>query len=196
MAYHVYTTPGIVLKSAPFGEAHKYFYILTRDLGLVIASAQSVRKETSKLSAGLEDFSYSHFSFVKGKHSWKLTSASSIENFYRLSKSKDEKFVIARLFKLLCQLVNGEEHNVRLFETVESFLFFLHNRSGLDQSFLHTIETWVVLKVLHILGFVSPRREYEELLFRDFSMEALPLLPPVHSMMVHDINIALRASEV
>lgn len=196
MAYHVYTTPGIVLKSVPFGEAHKYFYILTRDIGLVIASAQSVRQEKSKLSSGLEDFGFSHFSFVKGKNSWKLTSALSIENFYRFLKKKDQKLVVAKLFNLLCRLVTGEERNSELFKTVESFLFFLRLYHDLDRSSLQASEMWVVLKILYLLGFVSPRQEYKELLSQDFSIEVFPFSVSLRRVIIQDINTALRASEI
>ena len=47
--HHIYHTEGIILGSRNFGEAGKYYYLLTRDLGLVYASAQGVRKMSSKL---------------------------------------------------------------------------------------------------------------------------------------------------
>ena len=67
MSYHIYTTPGIVLRHRPLREADRVYIILTRDLGLIRASAIGVRKETSKLRGALEPLSLSMTSWVTMK---------------------------------------------------------------------------------------------------------------------------------
>ena len=54
--HHIYHTEGIILGSRNFGEAGKYYYIFTRDLGMITAGAQGVRKMSSKLRFVLQDF--------------------------------------------------------------------------------------------------------------------------------------------
>ena len=74
--YHIHHTEGIILSSKNYGEAGKYYSLLTRDLGLINASAQGVRKISSKLRFVLQDFSYIKVDLVHGKDFWRLTSAS------------------------------------------------------------------------------------------------------------------------
>ncbi len=56
--HHIYHTEGIILGSKNYGEAGKYYSIFTRDLGMIYASAQGVRKMSSKLRFILQDFAY------------------------------------------------------------------------------------------------------------------------------------------
>ena len=55
--HHIYTTKAIIIKSLPLGEANKIYFLLTKDLGFIKASAQGVRLDKSKLKGHLEDFS-------------------------------------------------------------------------------------------------------------------------------------------
>lgn len=123
--YHLYHTPALVLASAPQGEGSKTFTLFTRELGLIHATATSVREERSKLRYGLQDFSYSEVTLVRGKEFWRVTSAVLIENVYTAFRATPEAaLMFARAFRLLRRLVAGEEKNKRLFDAVrEAFLF-------------------------------------------------------------------------
>lgn len=115
MSYHIYTTKGLVLSKRALREADQIYSILTRDLGLVRASATGVRRESSKLRGSLEPFSISTVSLVRGKEYWKLTSA---ELLQRLPNSQS----LARPFALLERLVPGEAENSELFDALEANL--------------------------------------------------------------------------
>ena len=78
--YHIHHTEGIILGSKNFGEAGRYYFIFTRDLGMIYASAQGVRKMSSKLRYILQDFSYIKIDLVKGKDFWRVASASKTNN--------------------------------------------------------------------------------------------------------------------
>ena len=108
MSYHIYTTRGIVLSERPWREADRIYSILTRDLGLVRATAIGVRKEASKLRGAIEPVSLSTISLVRGKEYWRLTSAEFIK---RLEKSQP--------LILLEQLIQGESAHPELFDAVE-----------------------------------------------------------------------------
>ena len=112
MSYHIYTTRGVVLAERPMREADRVYSILTRDFGLIRATATGVRKEASKLRGALEPFVLSSISLVRGKEYWRLTSAESIQN---ISSAP----AIARPLALLEKLVQGEAHHSELFDAVE-----------------------------------------------------------------------------
>ena len=73
--HHIYHTEGIILGSRNFGEAGKHYYIFTRDLGMITATAQGVRKMSSKLRFVLQDFSYIKIDLVQGKNIFRVTNA-------------------------------------------------------------------------------------------------------------------------
>lgn len=110
MSYHIYTTPGIVLRHWPLREADRIYAILTRDLGLIRASAGGIRKEASKLRGSLEPLSIASVSLVKGKEYWRITSAIHDSNIH-------SDFAAPLL--LLEKLVAGESANQELFYSVE-----------------------------------------------------------------------------
>ena len=148
MSYHNYTTEGIVLKGRPVGEADKYFYILTKDLGLIIANAKSVRKSESKLSCGLEDFSKSTFSFIRGKYSWRVTSAQPDINTLRfLANDPSKKLLWARFLALVQRMVMGEEKHIAIFSICQNLFYFLTLDSYSDKQLL-AIESLAILKLL------------------------------------------------
>jgi DNA repair protein RecO (recombination protein O) len=197
MSYHNYTTEGIVLKGRPVGEADKYFYILTKDLGLIIASAKSVRKSESKLSCGLEDFSQSTFSFIRGKHSWKVTSAQPITNSYRfLSNDLEKRLLWARFLSLVQRMVTGEEKHIAIFSICQNLFSFLISGSYSEKQLL-AIESLAILKLLNELGYVISRPEYTALLEdQSFSIEVVASTELIQRRVLEDINKALKESHL
>ncbi len=60
-------TSAIILRRVNYGEADRILTLLTRDFGKQALIAKGVRKEKSKLAGGIELFSESDISFIKGK---------------------------------------------------------------------------------------------------------------------------------
>jgi DNA repair protein RecO (recombination protein O) len=60
-------TTGIVLTRTDFGEADRIVTMLTPDYGKIRLMARGVRKPKSKLAGGIELFSVSDITFIKGK---------------------------------------------------------------------------------------------------------------------------------
>src|SRR3989344_8264244 len=109
--HHIYHTEGIILGSKNFGEAGKYFYIFTRDLGMVTASAQGVRKMSSKLRFILQDFSYTKIDLVSGRNIFRVTSASKVNMLEDITKNPGAIRVFANISRLLKRLLAGVEPN-------------------------------------------------------------------------------------
>ena len=84
--HNIYHTEGIILESKNFGEAGRYYSIFTRELGMVYASAQGVRKMSSKLRFILQDLSYINIDLVQGKDFWRITSASKTNELEKINK--------------------------------------------------------------------------------------------------------------
>lgn len=141
MSYHIYTTEGIILSEMPIREADKIYSVLTRDLGLIRATAMGVRKESSKLRGNVEPFSLAKVSFVKGREYWRLTSAELIQ---KIASSE----VIARPLALLEKLIQGEVSNPELFDTVKEKIT---TTTSYDEMF----EASMVSKILFHLGYLK-----------------------------------------
>lgn len=138
MAYTVHTTEGFILFSAPVGEANRIYHIFTREFGVIIATAQGVRLNKSKLRPHLLDYSFSSVSFVKGKEFWRITSASSI------SKSKDKTYI--QILSILKRLLQGEGEHEALFDYLKEEL----SKENLD-------ETKLMIRILLDLGYIDKK---------------------------------------
>ncbi|MFZ2048846.1 MAG: DNA repair protein RecO [Minisyncoccia bacterium] len=123
MSYTIHTTPALVLSSQPYREADRLYSLLTKELGLIRASAQGVRKEHSKLRGSLEPISLSTVSFVKGKEFWRITSSSVDENIsIKLSRDKKLLKAISQALALLERMVQGETPHGELFDALEKLI--------------------------------------------------------------------------
>lgn len=149
--HHIYTTKAIIIKSVPTGEANRFYFLLTKDLGFIKASAQGVRLLKSKLKGHLQAFSIVNVSVVKGKEIWRITSSEVVEN-ESLIKKPDKLFIAKNIFALLLRMLHGEEKNEPLFECVDNFYNFLL-KNNLDKEQLKNIEIITVLRIIHHLGY-------------------------------------------
>lgn len=169
MSYHVYTSEGIILKRTPFGEANILLHILTEDLGLIIASAQSARVSKSKLRGALQEYAHVSVSCVKGKNGWKVTNVAQKENFFfdcpeysRNPGSRAEhatgRRALAQVAALLMQFIPGEAPHPEIFQTVQSGFTYLLTLSEKDIS---SFEIVSVLRILFLLGYVAKDSDTE-----------------------------------
>ncbi|MFZ2621457.1 MAG: recombination protein O N-terminal domain-containing protein [Minisyncoccia bacterium] len=150
MSYHIYTTPGIILKRTPFGEANIMLHVLTRDLGLIIASARSARLSVSKLRSALQEYTYVSLSCIKGKNGWKITNV--VENgsfFYEYPEYSH--VTMAQVASVLMKMIPGESPHPEIFETIESGFEFLES---LREVSTPDFEVLIVLRILYQLGYV------------------------------------------
>lgn len=197
MSYHIYTSQGFILKGLPSGEADKFYYIFTRELGLIFASAKSVRVTKSKLAPALRDFSSGEFSFVKGKHRWKITHASSFENFFDVFRTDKEKLQLcARVFSFLPTCITGEEINKDLFSVVDIALRHLKEEKFTKED-LFLFECVLILRILFHLGYVVARPEYTPIL-NDlrWDKEVFEYAHTHKDTILKDINRSLNESQM
>ena len=75
---------GIVLSAVPYGEYGKRIVILTANLGRITAFANSIRKQTSRLTPAGQSFVMGEFRLRPGRDSYNLISADIEESFIEL----------------------------------------------------------------------------------------------------------------
>jgi DNA repair protein RecO len=195
MSHHIYHTQGFILGSAIVGEANRYITIFTRELGVIGAVAQGIRKIDSKLRYALQDYSYARVDVIRGKHSWRITSAQPQADFAALGADPEAFALYAKLLGIIRRLCSGEEPNEILYAEVhEAFLFLNHAqlsseaRSGFELVFL--------IRLLHNLGHMQPFARLEAYLGAPIDE---PLCIEAHkekSVLVREINTALKESQL
>ena len=209
----IHTTPGFVVSSRSTGEAGKFISIFTRDLGLIRASAQGIRFEKSKLRPFIQDYSLGVFSFVRGKEFWRLTNAQEniLQNVSLVGRDREvwnvgKKELIARIALLLGRLLQGEDAHPELFVTLDSLFVFLANfrigtTSGandkLNDELLNNLESLIVVRILHRLGYVANIPIISEYLVSDKISEQLLMSLKERRVLINQhINKALRESHL
>ncbi len=130
----------MILSARPLREADRVYSILTRDLGLIRATALGVRKESSKLRGVLEPISLSNVSLVRGKEYWRITSAELVERV-------EPRVETLRPLSLLDALVQGEAAHPELFDAVEKGLRGEEGKRGSEEQF--------VAHILFHLGYLK-----------------------------------------
>lgn len=146
---HKYETRGIVLARTSLGEASAYITILTPELGLVRARAQSVRRSGAKLSSALATFAESSVVLVRGKDDWRITGAVLEENWFMQMKSAAARAAAARITGLALRLVAGEVHDQRVYSLLTSYFSAL---SDIAEDQYESAESLAALRILAILG--------------------------------------------
>jgi DNA repair protein RecO len=192
--HHIYHTEGIILGSRNYGEAGKYYSIFTRDLGMVHASAQGVRKMSSKLRFILQDYQYVKIDLVKGKDFWRLTSASKTNLLENLSSKKEAYLVFINIAKLLKKLLAGEEANTSLFNDLLNGLFLLEKHDKKEE--LHNIEIITVLRILDNLGYIGGNGVFNTLTKSPFEENLLFETAKRKNQILSQINQALKETHL
>ncbi len=195
MSYHHYHTKAIVLKNSDVSEASRMYKLYTRELGLVHARAQGVRALRSKLRYNLEELAVVDVSLVRGKEFWRVTGAMFDKNAPASSKTPN-RFLRARAAALLAQLVQGEEKNEELFDSVYTAFSFLEQSESENVS-IADMEIALVLKILSSLGYLGRPNEFEPIISTPaWSQEMLKGVESVRKRAIYAINYAFSHTQL
>lgn len=150
-------TSGIVLTRTNYQEADKIMTLLTPDHGKVSVLARGVRKSKSKLAAGIELFSISEISFIRGRGELStLISARLKKHYGYIVQDINRTMTGYELIKLLNKVTEdatGPEYYDLLQQTYES----LDNKNvPLDLIYL-----WFYAQLLRLAGH-SPNLKTEK----------------------------------
>lgn len=187
------------MKSANFGEANKYFFIFTKDFGLIKASAQGVRHLKSKLRYNLEDFSFGQVSVVRGREIWRVTNAEK-----KLKIKETGKFLlISRIFSLLLRLLHGEEKNNLLFDSLKEGIVFLAENEMSEKPVstpggdLASFECIMALRILSALGYIGKLGDFDQFTASPyFTPELISAMSVLKPRAILEINKSLHETHL
>ena len=142
MAIEKYTTPALVVESFDQGEHDRVYKLFTRDFGLIMAHAKSIRKLESKLRAHTRPRMLSLVTLVQGRDVWRLVGAE--------EKGEVNEYVheIAGLIK---RFIRGEGAHKALFDRL---MFFVTLQSDYDIKKARLLMHYIILVEL---GYADAR---------------------------------------
>jgi len=184
---HKYDTRGLVLARMHVGEANTIVIVLTPDLGLVHARAQSLRKPGAKLAAALATLVESDVVLVRGKEGWRITGAVLRENWFERLGNKETRVRASRVSGLFLRLVAGETPDTELFPIMRGFLEAL---AQLPTESHEAAEILAVLRTLAVLGLDTGEIPGGA----DFSSPLLATVFKDRALYVARINAGIAAS--
>jgi DNA repair protein RecO len=192
--HHIFHTEGIILGSRNFGESGKYYYIFTRDLGMIYASASGVRKIASKLRFILQDFAYIKVDLVQGQNIFRVTSASKTNMLEVVTKQPETLKIFNNIARLLKRLLAGIEPNQALFTDVLQGLLVLEKIK--EKGDLHNAEVVMVLRILNNLGYIGGNENLKDLIKSPFEESMIFEVSKSKSHILHQINKALKQTHL
>ncbi len=120
-----FTTDGLVIKEMNVGESDRLVTLFTRDYGIIRAFASGAKNIKSKKGAATSLLTYSSFTILKKKDSYRIYEATPIELFFSLGADIE----ILSLSQYFCELAYnfGEENspNEELLRLILNSLYFL-----------------------------------------------------------------------
>ena len=195
MAHHIYHTRGVILGSTLMGESNRLYKIFTEDIGLVSASAQSVREGKSKLRYVLQNFSFVTLDLVRGKEMWRITSAGEWWHAPNIKKDDIRMKLFARFCALLSRLLQGEGREPELFDDIVHVAKFLESEMD-SKDFAISIEALFALRVLARLGYLDKMEHETFLKSGGWTRELIERFAVMRVSTLPKINAALRASHL
>lgn len=141
-------TRGIVLSRTDYGEADRILTLLTPDYGKLRLMARGVRRIKSKLAGGIELFSVSDITFIRGRGEIGTLVSSRLRKYYgNIVKNIDRTMLGYELIKMLGQATEDQ---------LESEYFYLLEQAfaALDDSQIDSelIRVWFAAQLLRFSG--------------------------------------------
>ena len=200
MSHHIYHTAGIVIEATNIKEANKLYWIFTRELGMVMATAQGVRLAASKLRFSLQPLSIADVSLVRGRNGWRVVNAKEISNVYwKIKEIPHSVAMSSRVLRLVRRLVTGEEKNENLFDRLSEGLMYLSGGAdGILPSIkqVMNLEFILLLQVLYLLGYFAPPTELLWCINDPLSAEMIENMSAFRSEALVHINSSIKETQL
>jgi DNA repair protein RecO (recombination protein O) len=141
-------TTGIVLARTDYGEADRILTIITPDQGKLRLMAKGVRRLKSKLAGGIELFSVSHITYIRGRGDMGTLISTRLEKYYdHIVEDIDRTMLGYECIKLLNK-VTEDEPDPEYFALMEQLLI------ALNESKIHNdiVSLWFYMQLLRLGG--------------------------------------------
>jgi len=149
--YQTYTTDALVCGTYDRLTSDRSYRLFTRDLGMIWATARSVRLAKSRQRMALADFTLVRVSLVRGRGGWKIGSITPSKNYYYQALDQAARSGVVALVRSLRRFAAAEETQVDLFEFVIEVLEVTVTVVA-DRKWFTLV---VSLQLLNKLGYVS-----------------------------------------
>lgn len=141
-------TRGIVLTRTDYGEADKIIIFLTPDQGKVRTIAKAVRKSASKLAGGVELFSISEISTVKGRGELNILTSARLEKHFGNIVKNIERTQLAYEFLSIINRATEDEPEPAYFDLLSQSLMALDD----PEIDLSVTSLWFKMQLLKLAG--------------------------------------------
>jgi len=143
-----HTTTAIILSRTDYGEADRILTLLTPEYGKLRLLAKGVRRVKSKLAGGIELFSVSDITFIKGRSDMgTLVSTRLVRHFGNIIKDIDRTMLGYELIKQLNRATE-DEPEPEYFKLLEQVFEALDN-AHID---LLLVRLWFAMQLLRLGG--------------------------------------------
>lgn len=107
-------TDGLIIRDLNVGEDDRIVTILSRERGVIGASARGARRVKSRLSTATRLFCYSDFTLFKGRDKYIIDDAQPLEFFLGVDKDL-ERLALAQYFAQVAAFLAPEEENAETY---------------------------------------------------------------------------------
>ena len=162
MSSRQYITRAIVCGSKHSMTSDKSYLLFTQELGMLWATARSVRMEKSKQRYALQDFSLIRVSLVQGKAVWRIGSVEALSNPFLGASSRAARGGVSFVLKAVRRYIHGEEAMGQIFLDTQEALSTL---CGIDT--VKEIEVYqqvFMIRMLHELGYITNTPQLQEII--------------------------------
>lgn len=188
----IHHTPAFVLDIESQGEANATVVFFTKEMGLVSARAQGLKKPAAKLRSHLVPYALVEVDFVRGRGFWRVISARTIENKIQKGDVAHARSFV-RLLEILERLVPTEgAPDEELFEHLAN-AFALIGNTDLPKKYVDTLILW---KAVSILGYGASDLRSEILFAQSLTDAARDMTDEDNTALIKVVTDALHYSHL
>ena len=143
-------TPGLVLKETRYKESDRILTILTPELGVISASAQSSLRLKNKLFSACGLFCYSEFVLVPGRNMYTVREASVNTIFHGVSSSIEGMSLAMYLAEMAAALTPTGEEAAKELRLLLNCLYMISE----GKTDLHVVKAVFELRTMSECGFL------------------------------------------
>ncbi len=192
--HEIYHTEGFIVRMTDLGEANTLFRIFTRDFGLITATAQSLRREKSKLRGHLSLYAFIALDVVRGRDLWRITAVRTIDDL-PFSMPLRSKRIYGRTLEAVDRLYHGEEPHKLVFSHMQELTQLLKEKTFSEQE-LKFLDTLSVTRLLAHLGYLKETEVVAQFTQSLFTVALAGMDESINRTLISQSQEALKASHL